>query len=127
MNSPCLDLRSLSAPVRKLVMRQISEAKRNIDKKNYKNCSDYLIDRLGETAACNYFFPILEHYYQSEQVESQGFHLGTGMTWGIFEILIRRSSLDYQYNGLERQGSVKLGKDLKVKSVVWSLGLGLSF
>ena len=69
----------------------------------------------------------LEHYYQSEQVESQGFHLGTGMTWGIFEILIRRSSLDYQYSDLERQGSVKLGKDLKVKSVVWSLGLGLSF
>ena len=69
----------------------------------------------------------LEHYYHSEQVESQGFHLGTGMTWGIFEILIRRSSLDYQYNDLERQGSVKLGKDLKVKSVVWSLGLGLSF
>ena len=27
MNSPCLDLRSLSAPVRKLVMKQISEAK----------------------------------------------------------------------------------------------------
>ena len=49
----------------------------------------------------------LEHVYQSEQVESQGFHLGTGMTWGIFEILIRRSSLDYQYNDLERQGSVK--------------------
>ena len=69
----------------------------------------------------------LEHYYQSEQVESQGFHMGTGMTWGIFEILIRRSSLDYQYSDLERQGSVKLGKDLKVKSVVWSLGLGLSF
>ena len=69
----------------------------------------------------------LEHYYQSEQAESQGFHLGTGMTWGIFEILIRRSSLDYQYSNLERQGSVKLGKDLKVKSVVWSLGLGLSF
>ena len=69
----------------------------------------------------------LEHNYQSEQVESQGFHLGTGMTWGIFEILIRRSSLDYQYSDLERQGSVKLGKDLKVKSVVWSLGLGLSF
>ena len=69
----------------------------------------------------------LEHYYQSEQVESQGFHLGTGMTWGICEILIRRSSLDYQYSDLERQGSVKLGKDLKVKSVVWSLGLGLSF
>ena len=69
----------------------------------------------------------LEHHYQSEQVESQGFHLGTGMTWGIFEILIRRSSLDYQYSDLERQGSVKLGKDLKVKSVVWSLGLGLSF
>ena len=69
----------------------------------------------------------LEHYYQSEQVESQGFHLGTGMTWGIFEILIRRSSLDYQYSDLERQGSVKLGKDLKVRSVVWSLGLGLSF
>ena len=69
----------------------------------------------------------LEHEYQSEQVESQGFHLGTGMTWGIFEILIRRSSLDYQYSDLERQGSVKLGKDLKVKSVVWSLGLGLSF
>ena len=69
----------------------------------------------------------LEHYYQSEQVESQGFHLGTGMSWGIFEILIRRSSLDYQYSDLERQGSVKLGKDLKVKSVVWSLGLGLSF
>ena len=69
----------------------------------------------------------LEHYYQSEQVESQGFHLGTGMTWGIFEILIRRSSLDYQYSDLERQGSVKLGKDLKVKSVVWSIGLGLSF
>ena len=69
----------------------------------------------------------LEHYYQSEQVESQGFHLGTGMTWGIFEILIRRSSLDYRYSDLERQGSVKLGKDLKVKSVVWSLGLGLSF
>ena len=69
----------------------------------------------------------LEHYYHSEQVESQGFHLGTGMTWGIFEILIRRSSLDYQYSDLERQGSVKLGKDLKVKSVVWSLGLGLSF
>ena len=69
----------------------------------------------------------LEHYYQSKQVESQGFHLGTGMTWGIFEILIRRSSLDYQYSDLERQGSVKLGKDLKVKSVVWSLGLGLSF
>ena len=69
----------------------------------------------------------LEHYYQSEQVESQGFHLGTGMTWGIFEILIRRSSLDYQYSDLERQGSVKLGKDLKVKSVVWSLRLGLSF
>ena len=69
----------------------------------------------------------LEHYYQSEQVESQGFHLGTGMTWGIFEILIRRSSLDYQYSDLERQGSVKLGEDLKVKSVVWSLGLGLSF
>ena len=44
MNSPCLDLRSLSAPVRKLVMKQISEAKRNIDKKNYKNCSDYLIE-----------------------------------------------------------------------------------
>ena len=44
----------------------------------------------------------LEHYYQSEQVESQGFHLGTGMTWGIFEILIRRSSLDYQYSHLER-------------------------
>ena len=69
----------------------------------------------------------LEHYYQSEQVESQGFHLGTGMTWGIFEILIRRSSLDYQYSDLERQGSVKLGKDRKVKSGVWSLGLGLSF
>ena len=69
----------------------------------------------------------LEHQYQSKQVESQGFHLGTGMTWGIFEILIRRSSLDYQYSDLERQGSVKLGKDLKVKSVVWSLGLGLSF
>ena len=69
----------------------------------------------------------LEHCYQSEQVESQGFHLGTGMTWGIFEILIRRSSLDYQYSDLERQASVKLGKDLKVKSVVWSLGLGLSF
>ena len=69
----------------------------------------------------------LEHEYQSEQVESLGFHLGTGMTWGIFEILIRRSSLDYQYSDLERQGSVKLGKDLKVKSVVWSLGLGLSF
>ena len=69
----------------------------------------------------------LEHYYQSEQVESQGFHLGTGMTWEIFEILIRRSSLDYQYSDLERQGSVKLGKDLKVKSVVWSIGLGLSF
>ena len=32
----------------------------------------------------------LEHQYQSEQVESQGFPLGTGMTWGIFEILIRR-------------------------------------
>ena len=69
----------------------------------------------------------LEHQYQSKQVESQGFHLGTGMTWGIFEILIRRSSLDYQYSDLERQGSVKLGKDLKIKSVVWSLGLGLSF
>ena len=69
----------------------------------------------------------LEHYYQSEQVESQGFHLGTGMTWGIFEILIRRSSLDYQYSDLEGQGSVKLGNDLKIKSVVWSLGLGLSF
>ena len=69
----------------------------------------------------------LEHQYQSKQVESQGFHLGTGITWGIFEILIRRSSLDYQYSDLERQGSVKLGKDLKVKSVVWSLGLGLSF
>ena len=69
----------------------------------------------------------LEHQYQSEQVESQGLHLGTGMTWGIFEILIRRSSLDFQYSDLERQGSVKLGKDLKVKSVVWSLGLGLSF
>ena len=69
----------------------------------------------------------LEHQYQSEQVESQGFHLGTGMTWGIFEILIRRSSLDYQYSDLERQGSVKLGKDLKVKSVVCSLGLGQSF
>ena len=69
----------------------------------------------------------LDHHYQSKKVESQGFHLGTGMTWGIFEILIRRSSLDYQYSDLERQGSVKLGKDLKVKSVVWSLGLGLSF
>ena len=69
----------------------------------------------------------LEHYYQSEQVESQGFHLGTGMTWGIFEILIRRSSFDYHYSDLERQGLVKLGKDLKVKSVVWSLGLGMSF
>ena len=69
----------------------------------------------------------LEHQYQSKQVESQGFHLGTGMSLGIFEILIRRSSLDYQYSDLERQGSVKLGKDLKVKSVVWSLGLGLSF
>ena len=69
----------------------------------------------------------LDHQYQSEKVESQGFLLGTGMTWGIFEILIRRSSLDYQYSDLERQGSVKLGKDLKVKSVVWSLGLGLSF
>ena len=69
----------------------------------------------------------LEHQYQSEQVESQGFHLGTGMTWGIFEILIRRSSLDYQYSDLERQGSVKLGKDFKIKSVVWSFGLGLSF
>ena len=69
----------------------------------------------------------LEHNYQSEQVESQGFHLGTGMTWRIFEILIRRSSLDYQYRDLERRGSLKLGKDLKVKSVVWSLGLGLSF
>ena len=34
------------------------------------------------------------------------------MTWWIFEILIRRSSLDYQYSDLERQGSVKLGKDL---------------
>ena len=43
----------------------------------------------------------LEHQYQSEQVESQGFHLGTGMTWGIFEILIRRSSFDYQYSDLE--------------------------
>ena len=69
----------------------------------------------------------LDHQYQSEKVESQGFLLGTGMTWGIFEILIRRSSLDYQYSDLERQGSVKLGKDLKVKSVVWSIGLGLSF
>ena len=69
----------------------------------------------------------LEHQYQSEQVESQGFHLGTGMSWGIFEVLIRRSSLDYQYSDLERQGSVKLGKDFKVKSVVWSLGFGLSF
>ena len=69
----------------------------------------------------------LEHYHQSEKLESQGFQMGTGMTWGIFEILIRRSSLDYQYSDLERQGSLKLGKDLKVKSVVWSLGLGLSF
>ena len=42
----------------------------------------------------------LEHQYQSKQVESQGFHLGTGMTWGIFEILIRRSSFDYQYSDL---------------------------
>ena len=44
-------------------MKQIVEAKRNINKESYNNCSDYLIDRLGQTAARNYFFPILEHYY----------------------------------------------------------------
>ena len=50
-------------------MRQIINARRDISKEYYQNCSKYLIDRLGKTIAQGYLFPILENFYDRQAEE----------------------------------------------------------
>ncbi|HJO43535.1 MAG: hypothetical protein QF560_07560 [SAR324 cluster bacterium] len=69
----------------------------------------------------------LEHEYLSEKVSGNGMLLGTGIKWGLLEFLIRKSKFEYIYSDFKREGSVDLGKDLKIKSETLSFGLGLSF
>ena len=68
-NSPCLDLRALSCNEKNLIMGQINNSRKNITKSDYKNCAEYLIDKLGKIISEKYLFPILENFYDRKAEE----------------------------------------------------------
>ena len=69
----------------------------------------------------------LEHTYQSDQVTGGGYFIGMGLRISIFEVLLRKTSLETTYKDLTRSGGVPLGNDLKMKMERYLLGFGLSF
>jgi protoporphyrinogen oxidase len=89
LNSPCLDLRRLSREEKKLAMEQIKSAKRNINKGDYENCSDYLTARFGPLLSEKYLFPILENFYDRRidqlTVDASTAHFGSNERVILFE------------------------------------------
>jgi len=88
-NSPCLDLRTLSCTEKNLIIEQINNSKKNINKSNYKNCAEYLTDRLGKIISEKYLFPILENFYgrkpEELTVDASTAHFGLNERVILFE------------------------------------------
>ncbi len=69
----------------------------------------------------------LNHIYQSEKILGSGYFVGVGLRISIFEVLLRKTSLETTFEELKRSGGVPLGKDLKLKMEKYLVGFGLSF
>ena len=65
--------------------------------------------------------------YQSDRVTGGGYFVGMGLRISIFEVLLRKTSLETTYKDLTRSGGVPLGNDLTMKMERYLLGFGLSF
>ena len=89
LNSPCLDIRKLSSEEKSQIMGEVRNAKRNIDKHDYRNCSDYLIDRFGNTIPERYLFPILKNFYNKDvsqlTVDASTAHFGVNERIILFD------------------------------------------
>ena len=68
----------------------------------------------------------LNHKYSSTSVSGYGINAGIGINWRFFEILIRKTALEYEYSNFYIK-SIILKEGLKIKADVLSLGIGLNF
>ena len=69
----------------------------------------------------------LNHKYISTNVSGYGINSGIGINWWFFEILMRKTALEYEYSNFLRDKSIILKEGLKIKTDVLSLGIGLNF
>ena len=69
----------------------------------------------------------LNHKYTSTSVSGYGINAGIGINWWFFEILMRKTALEYEYSNFLRDKSITLKEGLKIKADVLSLGIGLNF
>ena len=69
----------------------------------------------------------LNHKYTSTSISGHGINAGIGINWRFFEILMRKTALEYEYSNFLRDKSIALKEGLKIKAEVLSLGIGLNF
>ncbi len=69
----------------------------------------------------------LNHKYTSTSISGHGINAGIGIKLWFFEILMRKTALEYEYSNFLRDKSITLKEGLKIKADVLSLGIGLNF
>ena len=69
----------------------------------------------------------LNHKYTSTSISGYGINAGIGINLWFFEILMRKTALEYEYSNFLRDKSITLKEGLKIKADVLSLGIGLNF
>ena len=69
----------------------------------------------------------LNHKYTSTSISGYGINAGIGIKLWFFEILMRKTALEYEYSNFLRDKSIILKEGLKIKADVLSLGIGLNF